>query len=447
MIVVINNLNLVVIGSQNHNILTAKRFKNRRDLFTQLDQLLQNLDVDLVSVDRLDLGVDAATDESIYSPSTPLQHLSQLHHSTYRHQRYNKNIHIEINLDRISAHFIAISPPTNSILVGLGHHNHLIFQIPNHTPEHLLPSNTTILPHPLNPSLSLAYIQISHQGLARSSIRDAYSNGNWSTFNSLVNIVNIGGSVGLDNKLFSFYYPTLESTLSGKLQGYYRYELGISTNEFADLRANPRCIIESQFLTIKRYILAFERCGLIDKNSAVYLTGEPTQSGSLCSAIANILAKRIYLPHSTMCDKSTQHTLTPLLGMGLYSWYNTTRPSTSLEETVRYRRKSYNHSINSPTSTPPLTPLLTPQIGYLNNSNTNDKRNLTPVDEQFELPTITPTTISFDQRYEFNSLTQLEFDNDPYIKPDTDLGLIYAALVCEHERLESVSVASHARSV
>ncbi|TIA82011.1 hypothetical protein E3P94_01716 [Wallemia ichthyophaga] len=442
MILVVSKLDLVVIGSEGHRILRAKRHRTAGELFAALDEILCTADVDLLSVDGYQGN---QLDATLYFPSTPLQHHSQLHNATYLRQRYNSHIRIQPNLDRTAAHFTAISPPTNSILVGLGHHNHIIFQIPRHTTARL-PKGTHVLPHPLNPSLALAYIQIRDQGLARSSIRDAYSNGNWSTFNSLVNIVNIGGSVGLDNKLFSFYYPTPQATLSGRLQGYYRYELGTSTNEFADLRANSRCIVESQFLTIKRYIEAFERSGVIGQGCAVYLTGEPTQSGSLCSAIANILAKKIYLPHSTMCEKSTQHTLTPLLGMGLYSWYNVFQPSTALEETVRFRRKSYNHSIPSPTSTPPLTPLLTPQIGYLSNRRESEKSNLTPVAEQFELPTITPTTISFEQRYQFSSLTQLEFDNDPYIKPDSDLGLIYAALLSEHERLEAISVGSYARN-
>ncbi|TIA91571.1 hypothetical protein E3P99_00989 [Wallemia hederae] len=436
MIAVVNNLDLVVIGSDNHRILLSTRYSTPIELFTQLDGVLREWDVDILSVDAI--ADNTATTPTSHAPSTPLHSLAQLHDPFYLRQRYSREFEITANLDRTPAHLIAISPPSNSILLGLGHDDHLVFQIPKHARLDSLPRNARFMDHPLNPALLLAHIQIHDQGNARSSIRDAYSNGNWATFNSLVNIVNIGGSVGLDNKLFSFYYPSSETTLSGPLQGYYRYELGVSTNEFADLRANPRCIIESQFLTIKRYIDEFERAGLVDENTTVYLTGEPTQSGSLCSAIANILNRRIYLPHSTMGERSTHHTLTPLLGMGLYSWYKTLRPSTSLEETVRYRRKAYNHSITSPASTPPLTPLLTPQIGSLNTI--HSKSNLTPVDEQFELPTITPTTVTFDQRYAFNTLTTLEFDNDPYIKPDKDMAVIYNALVAEHKRLEAVSV-------
>ncbi|EIM20969.1 hypothetical protein WALSEDRAFT_60660 [Wallemia mellicola CBS 633.66] len=343
---------------------------------------------------------------------------------------FGRDITIYSSIDKVLGYFIAISPSISGTIVGLGEDNHVVFQIKKSADRQKLPPTVELYDHPYDSNYLLAYIRINQQGKARSSIRDAYCNGNWNTFNSLVNLINIGGSVGLDNKLFSFYYPERQQTLNGKyISGYYRYELGYNTDEFRDLRANPRCLIESQFLTIRCYIDYFIHNGFIDKDTAVYLTGETTQLASVVKLIADILHKTIYLPHSTIQERSIEHKYIPLLGIGLSDYFKHSNKR-SFEELVKYRRNSYNHHINTPQSTPPLTPILTPPSVTLN---TQTSKLLTPVDEQFELP-----SISVDEQFHLPS--QKHQDSDAYILPDEEISTIYESLIQEHKRLEHISI-------
>jgi len=95
----------------------------------------------------------------------------------------------------------------------------------------------------------------------------------WSAFDRLVAIVPPGGSIGyvsiiwedwipvlnykcdsvhrLDDKLFSFWLLQSDSYPLSHVKGIYRFETGIKVNEFRDLRANPRCLLESQVLSFR----------------------------------------------------------------------------------------------------------------------------------------------------------------------------------------------------
>lgn len=57
----------------------------------------------------------------------------------------------------------------------------------------------------------------------------------------------------MDNKLFTIFVP------SGPEKGLRRFENGTRVSEFFDLRANPRCIIESQALDIRTMINVLKR--------------------------------------------------------------------------------------------------------------------------------------------------------------------------------------------
>lgn len=91
----------------------------------------------------------------------------------------------------------------------------------------------------------------------------------WSAFDRLVAIVPPGGSIGcvpspflyfltdtlipisLDDKLFSFWLLQGDSFPFSHVKGIFRFETGIKVNEFRDLRANPRCLLESQILSLR----------------------------------------------------------------------------------------------------------------------------------------------------------------------------------------------------
>jgi xylulokinase len=55
----------------------------------------------------------------------------------------------------------------------------------------------------------------------------------------------------LDDKLFSFWLLQGDSFPLSHVKGIYRFETGVKVNEFRDLRANPRCLIESQVLSFR----------------------------------------------------------------------------------------------------------------------------------------------------------------------------------------------------
>ena len=54
--------------------------------------------------------------------------------------------------------------------------------------------------------------------------------------------------LSLDDKLFSFWLLQGDSYPFSRVKGIFRFETGIKVTEFRDLRANPRCLLESQIL-------------------------------------------------------------------------------------------------------------------------------------------------------------------------------------------------------
>src|ERR1700722_4775167 len=55
----------------------------------------------------------------------------------------------------------------------------------------------------------------------------------------------------LDDKLFSYWLLQGDSYPYSHVKGIFRFETGIKVNEFRDLRANPRCLLESQLLSFR----------------------------------------------------------------------------------------------------------------------------------------------------------------------------------------------------
>ena len=61
----------------------------------------------------------------------------------------------------------------------------------------------------------------------------------------------LNSSPSLDDKLFSFWFLQADGFPFSHVKGIFRFETGIKVNEFRDLRANPRCLLESQFLSFR----------------------------------------------------------------------------------------------------------------------------------------------------------------------------------------------------
>ncbi|GAA6059595.1 hypothetical protein JCM10212_005094 [Sporobolomyces blumeae] len=107
-------------------------------------------------------------------------------------------------------------------------------------------------------------VESKHAGLGRTLARDLYCNGAWDVFTRLTAIVPFGASLGLDNKRYSFFFPHGEASIA---QGLLRFVEGVRVAEFPDRKANPRLLLESQFMSLRlRLSRAYAALALV-KNS------------------------------------------------------------------------------------------------------------------------------------------------------------------------------------
>lgn len=78
------------------------------------------------------------------------------------------------------------------------------------------------------------------------------------------NVTHLYYATSLDDKLFSFWVLQGEAFPFSHVKGIYRFESGIKVNEFRDLRANPRCLLESQILSFRaRFARMVSQTGLL----------------------------------------------------------------------------------------------------------------------------------------------------------------------------------------
>ncbi|KAG9119734.1 hypothetical protein FRC07_005094 [Ceratobasidium sp. 392] len=108
----------------------------------------------------------------------------------------------------------------------------------------------TLLPHPCTPKSYVTLLASRNGDVPRALVRDMYTK-SWAAFDRLVSVVPPGGAIGLDDKLFSFWVLQPEAPPFEHVKGVFRFETGVKVNEFRDLRANPRCLLESQLLNLR----------------------------------------------------------------------------------------------------------------------------------------------------------------------------------------------------
>ncbi|GAA5821944.1 hypothetical protein JCM11491_000594, partial [Sporobolomyces phaffii] len=101
-------------------------------------------------------------------------------------------------------------------------------------------------------------------GLGRALARDLYCNGSWDVFARLVAIVPHGGTLGLDGKHFSLFFPPGHASF---VRGFVRLVGGAKVSEFPDRKSNPRLVVESQSLSL-RVRLSQLYASLSDSDSA-----------------------------------------------------------------------------------------------------------------------------------------------------------------------------------
>ncbi|KAF8625622.1 hypothetical protein AX17_006807 [Amanita inopinata Kibby_2008] len=173
--------------------------------------------------------------------------------------------------------YLSLCPSQNDAVLSFGPMDTLMTPAHHYIPTRLY----SLFPHPAQePGEKRRYIAVlssRNADVPRALVRDMYTK-SWSAFDRLVAIVPPGGSIGLDDKLFSFWHLQTDSYPYSHVKGIYRFETGVKVNEFRDLRANPRCLLESQLLSFRIKWSRMLSTGVI---AAVRKTGGVSQTPPL----------------------------------------------------------------------------------------------------------------------------------------------------------------------
>ncbi|KAL5638729.1 hypothetical protein ACGC1H_003178 [Rhizoctonia solani] len=140
---------------------------------------------------------------------------------------------------------------TPDAILAFGPTDVLLSPLPSSVPSPVPRSrHYTLLPHPCTPKSYITVLASRNGDVPRALVRDMYTK-SWAAFDRLVSVVPPGGAIGLDDKLFSFWMLQPEGPPFEHVKGIFRFETGVKVNEFRDLRANPRCLLESQLLNLR----------------------------------------------------------------------------------------------------------------------------------------------------------------------------------------------------
>ncbi|KAF9002097.1 actin-like ATPase domain-containing protein [Cyathus striatus] len=154
------------------------------------------------------------------------------------------------------SNYLSLLPSQGDAILSFGPMDTLLTPAAHYIPTRLY----TLIPHPVQDGAGdragrggkryIAMLSSRNADVPRALVRDMYTK-SWSAFDRLVDVVPPGGSIGLDDKLFSFWYLQGDTYPYNRVKGIFRFETGVKVNEFRDLRANPRCLIESQVLAFR----------------------------------------------------------------------------------------------------------------------------------------------------------------------------------------------------
>lgn len=187
--------------------------------------------------------------------------------SSYIRTRYGMSAKCTVSTSMPShiAAFCSFAPKADDFGLCMGRDDVLILPL-----RHIVAGHEwTVLPNPMaafdrgnghssRQPYFLAVVKCLQADSARRCVRDKYANGSWSVFDRVIHTVGLGGSVGMDNNFFVFWQGGTSkgrqaralsseaehtSTASQSLK---RYEQGLVVQELSDLRANVRCLLESQ---------------------------------------------------------------------------------------------------------------------------------------------------------------------------------------------------------
>ncbi|KIO26903.1 hypothetical protein M407DRAFT_23843 [Tulasnella calospora MUT 4182] len=197
--------------------------------------------------------------------------------SSYFAERYGIEkgaLIVPFTSDRLAS-YLSVAPSHNEPVLSFGTQDTLMVPATQYIPDKAY----TLYPHPAQdpsePRRYIAVISNRNAESARTMVRDMYTK-SWSAFDRLISVIPPGGSIGLDDKLFSFWVLHNESPTSWNMQkGVYRVEVGQKVNEFRDLRANPRCLLESQLLALRVQYTRMMELPLFAKQTQTYSRRPP----------------------------------------------------------------------------------------------------------------------------------------------------------------------------
>ncbi|KAF8321157.1 hypothetical protein DL93DRAFT_2212896 [Clavulina sp. PMI_390] len=146
--------------------------------------------------------------------------------------------------------YLSVLPSPSELVLSFGQTDVALTPAKRYRPSRLY----NLYPHPAQSSHEkpryIAGLLSRNADQPRELVRDLYTK-SWSAFDRLVSVIPPGGSIGLDDKLFSFWVLQGESFPFALVKGVFRFETGVKVTEFRDLRANPRSLIESQVLSFR----------------------------------------------------------------------------------------------------------------------------------------------------------------------------------------------------
>ncbi|KAG6827864.1 hypothetical protein H0H92_010162 [Tricholoma furcatifolium] len=126
--------------------------------------------------------------------------------------------------------YLSLLPSSNDAVLSFGPMDTLMTPAQHYIPTRLY----NLIPHPAQDAGEkrkyIAVLTSRNADIPRAYVRDKYTK-SWSAFDRLVAIVPPGGSIGQNTAV--------------------RFETGVRVPEFRDLRANPRCLVESQILAFR----------------------------------------------------------------------------------------------------------------------------------------------------------------------------------------------------
>ncbi|KAL7418661.1 hypothetical protein Q5752_006344 [Cryptotrichosporon argae] len=201
----------------------------------------------------------------------------------------------------LAAHFSA-SPRPDDLVVCLDDADHIVLPLSGDGAGPAdLPVVRAMTGH------KVAVVVDANGPQARMYVRDRYGNGRWDTTARLALAFPPGGSLGADNKRYSFMWKNPVATPVGMQSGTTRFERGVLVDEFKDLRANARCVLESQAFAMREMVRVAE-----SRPSRVVLLGS---EGRENFAFAHVLAQVFDLAVVT----ATSTYDPPALGAAMYA--------------------------------------------------------------------------------------------------------------------------------